>query len=111
MFFQPPSQSSFWEGPNADLSSNVRFSQYFGSKVGPEMAPWSVIFVQKTDSGVELLSGRSTLQPTWVRNGAENVPKRPKHRHLYILEQFWTNLGQKLHDFDILLKQLRTIFR
>ena len=77
--------------------------EHFGIQGNSKSVPCRDIF-GKNDvlGGVGKMRG-SVPEPTWARNGAENAPKRPKDRILWIFEGFGTNLGKIFHDFHMIV--------
>ena len=93
-------QTSFFEGPCADLGPKVRFWTDFGSQLGPEMAPWSTIFDQKGAKTVTRQMRQSVLEPTWARFGAENGPRTYFSRFGTVFGWCWKDYRWILKDFQ-----------
>ena len=81
--------------------TDFRFSR------GPKTDPLGDIFTQQSDFGVVLLSGRSTMEPTWSRFGAENAPRTYFHRSGVVFDHF----GRILQwIFDAIVRNFDTVF-
>ena len=111
-FFKDPKnhlQTTFLEGPCANINPKVRFLTGFGPQLGPRMVPeWSLgapIFGQRSSS----LSRTVRITPTGSRPGCDLVPKT-LHGCIFIncgavFGWFWNDVGQFWDGFSMTLFQ------